>query len=97
MLCHDSQEINFFVVLRKFKCYKGGYARLAFPEKLVLKENEKIKLLIDGKMGNYVFFARRSITEVCLSVYLFVLCCFFPGPYLPSDLRMSREGNGLQF
>ena len=36
---HDSKELNLFGVLRKFMCYRGGCARVVFPEMLVLKEN----------------------------------------------------------
>ena len=47
--CHDSKELNFFGVSRKFKCYKDGYARVTSPDKLVLKENTNLKLLVDDQ------------------------------------------------
>jgi hypothetical protein len=37
---HDRKEFNFFEVPRKFKFYRGGYARVVSLEKLVLKENQ---------------------------------------------------------
>ena len=48
MRCHGSKEINFFGVPRKFKCFRGGYARVTSLETLVLKENVTIQLLVDG-------------------------------------------------
>ena len=47
MRCHDSKELNSFGVPRKFKCNRGGYARVTSPEKLVWKENANLKLLAD--------------------------------------------------
>ena len=46
MLSHETKELNFLGVLRKFKCYRGGYVRVTSPEELVLKDNASIKLFM---------------------------------------------------
>ena len=46
MLSHDTKELHFLGVLRKFKCYRSGYARVTSPEELVLKDKASIKLLM---------------------------------------------------
>jgi len=38
-----------FGVPRKFKYCRGGFARVTSPEKLVLKENANIKLIVDNE------------------------------------------------
>jgi len=45
--CHDSKELNFFGVPKKFNSYDGGYARLRSPEMITLKENANIKIIVD--------------------------------------------------
>jgi hypothetical protein len=47
MRCHDSNEFSLFGLPRKFHCYRGEYARVVSPEKLVLKENANLKFLVD--------------------------------------------------
>ena len=47
MHCHDSKELNFFGVPKKFNSYDGGYARLRSPEMIALKENANIKIIVD--------------------------------------------------
>ena len=48
--------------------------------------------LLSRKMWNFVFFARRQITDACLFVCLFVFCFFPQGwSYRPSGPRILRE------
>jgi len=49
MHCHDSKELNFFGIPKKFNSYVGGYARLRSPEMIALKENANIKIIIDDR------------------------------------------------
>ena len=35
-------ELHFFGVARKFKCYRGGYSRVVFQERLALKEDANL-------------------------------------------------------
>ena len=46
---HDSETLNFFGVLRRFKIRDRGYVRVPFPEMTVLKKNSKIKLKVNDK------------------------------------------------
>ena len=43
--CQDSKKLNFFGVLRKFKCYCGGYAKVIFLE-MIDKEKANLRLLV---------------------------------------------------
>ena len=45
--CHDSEELNSFGVVKNFHHSKGGYVKVSFPEKLVLKENANLKIIVD--------------------------------------------------
>ena len=47
---YDSKQFNFLGVPRKFKCYRGGYARVTLPETLVLNKNENINLFADDEV-----------------------------------------------
>ena len=47
--CHDSRELNFFGVARKFNYYSAVYVRATSPKNLVLEENANIKLLFDDE------------------------------------------------
>ena len=41
MRCHDSERLDFFGLLKNFNFHDGGYARVAFPEELVLKDKAR--------------------------------------------------------
>jgi len=45
--CHDSEELNSFGVPKNFHHASGGYARVTLPEKLVVKENANLKIIVD--------------------------------------------------
>ena len=45
--CHDTMELNFFGVPKKFNYTNGGYARVRYPEMIALKENANIKIIVD--------------------------------------------------
>ena len=45
--CHENEELNSFGVLKNFHPANGGYKKVSFPEKLVLKENANIKIIVD--------------------------------------------------
>ena len=47
--CHDSERSNSFGVSNKFNIADGGYARVTFTEKLVLKDTAKLELLVDDE------------------------------------------------
>jgi hypothetical protein len=47
--CHDSQKLNSFGVSKEFKCYYSEYERVTFPEMIVLKDNARIKILVDDE------------------------------------------------
>ena len=66
--CQDSNELYFFGVPRKFKCYSGGYERETSPEKLVLKENTNIKLLVDdeGQLPSMLLYTRYDIINLII-------------------------------
>ena len=66
--------MNFFAISKRFNTYDGGYARVTFPEMLVLKENANIKLSLDFNIkfspsldyneGELVAFASGSILPI---------------------------------
>ena len=47
--CHDTKELNSFGSPKKFIITDGGYARVTFPEMIVLKENASLKILVDDE------------------------------------------------
>ena len=47
--CHDSERLGFFGLPKNFNFYDGGYARVVFPEKLVLKDNSSLKLIAEDE------------------------------------------------
>ena len=47
--CHNSEELNSFGVPKNFHHARGGYARVTLPEKLVLKENANLKIIVDDR------------------------------------------------
>ena len=49
MRCHDSEKLDFFGVPKNFNRVNGGYSRVSLPEKLVLKENANLKIIVDDR------------------------------------------------
>ena len=45
--CHGSERLKSFGASKRFNSYDGGYARVAYPQKLVLKDNTSLELIVD--------------------------------------------------
>ena len=47
VVCHNSERLDSFRVPNKFNVTAGKYLRVAFPEKLVLRDDVRLKLIVE--------------------------------------------------